>query len=132
MLLSCKLQDGMETDTRNQKLIDLKNRGGLWKVNISTTNVFTIAESYFLSATKDFVSKIDAKHIVSELVKDPGLLSLDFNFSIIFVPLTVLTFIFLFYCNGYIWYNKLFYNVKSEYFFLTINIEETQHSINNL
>ena len=40
-----------ETDVRNQKLVNIKNRGGLWKVNSDTSAIFSAAESYFLAAT---------------------------------------------------------------------------------
>lgn len=71
LLLACKLQEGSETDTSKHKLIDIKNRGGLWKIKSDGVTIFKLAETYFLSATKDFVSRIDAKHIVSLLIKDP-------------------------------------------------------------
>jgi len=70
LLLAFKLCEGSETDTSKHKLIDIKNRGGLWKVKSDGVKIFKQAESYFLSATTDFVSRIDVKHIVSLLIKD--------------------------------------------------------------
>ena len=53
----------------------MKNRGGLWKVKSDVITIFTISESYFLSATKDFVSKIDADSIISLTLEDAIALS---------------------------------------------------------
>lgn len=69
-LLACKLMENTEYDTSHHKLIDTKNRGGLWKIKHDVITIFTIAESYFLSATKQFVTKINAEHIVSSLLSD--------------------------------------------------------------
>ena len=76
-LLACK-SSGNETDVSSQKLVNLKDRGGLWKVNGDTIAIFSVAESYFVTATKQFTTKIDCKGIVSNLIKDPWLLV---NFS---------------------------------------------------
>ena len=56
----------------------MKDRGGLWEVNSDATAIFSAAESYFLSATKQFTIKIDYHEIVSTMMKDPWVLS---NFS---------------------------------------------------
>lgn len=74
-LISCKLVDGSETDTRHQKLVEIKNRGGLWKIKSTAITIFMIAETYFLSATKSFVAKIDAEYLVSLLLKDAYLVA---------------------------------------------------------
>ena len=70
LLKACKYVDGSETDTSNQKLINTKDRGGLWRVKSDVQRIFTFAESYFLSSTREFVTKINAKHIVSKLMQD--------------------------------------------------------------
>lgn len=75
ILETCKYIEGSETDVRHQKLVDLKNRGGLWKVNSDVVAIFSIAESYFESVTKNFVSKIDAPKIVSVLMADAILIA---------------------------------------------------------
>ena len=69
-LLACKF-DGDETDTTNHKLVNIKDRGGLWKVNTDVFSIFSTAESYFLKSTKHFTNKIDCKSIVSSMVEDP-------------------------------------------------------------
>ena len=73
-LQAFKLVDGKETDVSHQKLVDAKNRGGLWKVTSDTITIFMYAETYFLSATKDFVKIIDAKYLTSLLLEDSSVL----------------------------------------------------------
>ena len=68
--MACKLIEGSETDTSHQKLVDLKNIGSLWKVKSDTVIIFTFTESYFVAATKESVTSINAKHLVSLLMKD--------------------------------------------------------------
>lgn len=75
ILEACKYIEGSETDSRHQKLVDLKNRGGLWKINSDVVAIFSIAESYFVSITKNFVSKIDASKIVSVLLDNTILIA---------------------------------------------------------
>lgn len=74
-LMECKLVDGSETDTSHQKFVDIKNRGGLWKVKKDVLGIFIMAERFFLTATKDFVRKIDAGHIVASLLENSYVLS---------------------------------------------------------
>ena len=74
-LSSCKLDESKETDTSHQKLVNVKNRGGLWKVKIDVIRIFCIAEQYFLSATKDFTLTIDATKLVGLMMEDAFLLS---------------------------------------------------------
>ena len=78
-LLICKFVDGTETDTSHQKFTNLKNRGGLWVVRKDVVTIFSIAESFFVSATKNFVNKIDASLIVSSLMENAYLIAC-FNF----------------------------------------------------
>jgi len=76
LLLACKLVEGSETDGSHHKLIDVKNRGGLWRVKSDVIAVFQMAESYFLSVIKkEFVHKIDANHLVSLMMNDAMLLA---------------------------------------------------------
>eukprot|EP00111_Clytia_hemisphaerica_P012461 TCONS_00036563-protein len=78
-LKACKYQEGQETDVSHHRLVNLNNRGGLWKVNRSIFNVFMLAESYFVSATTDRkVTRINVEYIVSSLMANPFLLA-NFN-----------------------------------------------------
>ena len=74
LLLACKCTS-TETDVRNQKLVSIKNRGGLWKVNSDTSAIFSAAESYFLAATKKFTNKIDCHEIVTAMLNDSWILA---------------------------------------------------------
>jgi len=56
------------------QLVNTHDRGGLWKVNKDVVDIFCIAESFFLSTTKNNSSKIDSKAIVSALMKDTWVL----------------------------------------------------------
>ena len=60
------------------KYVNIRNRGGLWSVNEDVICIFTVAESYFISSTKQHTNRIDSKVIVSALMKDTWLLV---NFS---------------------------------------------------
>ena len=70
--MACKLVEGSDEQKRegHYNLINVHNRGGLWKAKRDVVLIFTLAESYFLSATKEFVSKIDTKDIVSRMMED--------------------------------------------------------------
>ena len=48
----CKYVDGSKTDTSSHKLVNAKDRGGLWRVKSDVLTTFTFAESYFLSSTR--------------------------------------------------------------------------------
>ena len=78
ILIACKYVEGSETNTSHHRLIELKDRGGLWKVKHDVVVIFSIAESCFLSATKDFVTQIDSKLIVSKLMENPSIIA-SFN-----------------------------------------------------
>ena len=67
--MACKFVEGNEREGRHN-LIDVHNRGGLWKAKRDVVLIFTLAESQFLSTTKEFVSKIDTKDIVSRMMED--------------------------------------------------------------
>lgn len=75
LLRACKYAEGSETDTSHHRLITTKDRGGLWKVKADVVTIFTFAESYFLTVTKDFVIKIDAQYIVSQLLENMFILA---------------------------------------------------------
>ena len=74
-LSACKYQEGRETDTSHHSFVDLMDRGGLWKVSIDTIRIFSVAESFFVSSTKNFTTKIDATKIVDSLMSDSYLVS---------------------------------------------------------
>ena len=57
ILLACKCT-GTETDVRNQKLVNIKKRGGLWKVNSDTSAIFSAAESFSLQLPKNSLTKL--------------------------------------------------------------------------
>ena len=63
-----------------QRLVDARDRGGLWKVDESGQAIIKVSEMEFLIASFDFQTKIDAESLVSKLLKD---LVIRSNFSII-------------------------------------------------
>ena len=73
-LSSCKLEEQLVTDMSNMNLVNLKNRGGLWKINADTLAIFSLAESYFLQSIDVFTTKIDALNIVDKLMEDVNVL----------------------------------------------------------
>ena len=77
LLLAGKVSEG-GADMPEHKLIDARNRGGLWKVTKEVISIFTSAESLFHSFVIKNYNKIDSKEMVSCLMKDCGVLS---NFS---------------------------------------------------
>ena len=70
ILMDCKFVEGTETDTSHHRLINERDRGDLWRLKYDCINIFKSCESYSLSATKNFVSNIDCKHLVSKLLED--------------------------------------------------------------
>jgi len=55
-MLTLKYVDGSETDVKqHQNLVDLRNRGGMWKVNSNVVSISSIAECCFESFTNSFV-----------------------------------------------------------------------------
>lgn len=73
-LSSCKLQEQLVTDMSNMSLVNLKNCGGLWKINADTLAIFSLAESHFLQSIEVFTTKIDALKIVDKLMEDVNVL----------------------------------------------------------
>ena len=53
-----------------QKYVDMKNRGGLWKTNADTQNIFVHAEKIFRKHTISSVTCIDSKSLVQEMLHD--------------------------------------------------------------
>ena len=58
-----------------QKYVDMKNRGGLWKTNADTQNIFVHAEKIFRKHTISSVTCIDSKYLVQEMLHDCHLIS---------------------------------------------------------
>ncbi len=54
-----------------QKLVDLKNRGGLWKVNSNAVVIFKEVERKFMAVSVQSLKNIDASTIVISALKDP-------------------------------------------------------------
>ena len=69
VLVACQLTDDSETDKSHHKLINAKNRGGLWKVKSDVSQYSNIA------VNKEIVHKIDANHLVSLIMNDNILLA---------------------------------------------------------
>ena len=69
-------EGGAQTDTREHTF---RNRGGLWKVCKGGVTLFKICETYFVSATKDYVTHIDANPLAEMMIKDPMVLSQIWN-----------------------------------------------------
>lgn len=61
-------------------LVNLHDRGGLWKVRVEVCKIFTIAEVLFKSKCSGFVRTINAQKMVDILVRSPEILA---NFSTI-------------------------------------------------
>ena len=68
-LKSCKVDD--ECERLRQRLIALRDRGGLWMVCRELENIFVETEKEFRVATKDFITKIDDKTIVKKVLIIP-------------------------------------------------------------
>ena len=60
------------------KLMNTKNRGGLWKVTAEVFEVFSIAEQIFKKQTETCSNKIDGQLITKAVLEDTGVLA---NFS---------------------------------------------------
>ena len=75
LLSSFRFQESSHSNTQEHKLIDVRNRGGLWKVRKGGVTLFKFCETYFLSATKEFVTRIDANLLAEMMLKDPMVLS---------------------------------------------------------
>ena len=57
------------------KNINTKNRGGLIKTNIYTQNIFIQCETIFRKQSKSFVTSINNKALVNEMLKDSVIIS---------------------------------------------------------
>ena len=73
ILLAGQSQD--TNDLPEHKLVNTRNRSGLWKVTSDVINIFILAEATFQSVTKKCVNKIDSKEIVNYLRTNSGILS---------------------------------------------------------
>lgn len=71
-LLACKSDDAIEEaeTAPRHKLVNAKNRGGLWNINTDAFDIFSMTESYFQKATETFSSKIDSHFIVASLLQN--------------------------------------------------------------
>ena len=63
-----------------QRLVDARDRGGLWKVDERVQAIFRVCEMEFLIFSFGFHTKVDAESLVSKLLKDVIIRS---NFSTI-------------------------------------------------
>ena len=70
ILSACKI-DSHDT----QKYVNTKNRGGLIKTNIYTQNIFIQCETIFRKQSKSFVTSINNKALVNEMLKDSVIIS---------------------------------------------------------
>ena len=70
------------TSSDTEVLVNIKNRGGLWKVNSEVVQIFEVAEKYFRLSVVNypFKKKYNCHKLVSTLMKDISVLS---NFSIV-------------------------------------------------
>ena len=76
ILLAGKLDEQQKKSAEENQLIAARNRGGLWQVNSSATNIFIFAEIAFRRETVGHVRNIDSKNIVERiLLKDGKVLS---------------------------------------------------------
>ena len=62
-----------------QSLVDIKNRGGLWKVCDKAQSIFCHCEKEFKTFTNDFQTTIHSKLLLSNILKD-GSVSSDFKY----------------------------------------------------
>ena len=77
LLLAGKLnEEGSDLD--EHKLINVRDRGGLWKTRKEVIMIFTTAESLFRSFVSKCHNKINAVEMVSALMKDSSVIA---NFS---------------------------------------------------
>ena len=76
------LKAGKVDDDDSQRLINMKNRGGLWKLGEATQKIFEICEIAFKRKRDKFLKshKIDIKDLCASLMKDPVLLAEYHNF----------------------------------------------------
>ena len=70
VLQGCKVESD---DT--QTLINVRDRGGLWRVNKQIERVFLQSELLFRARTVSFKTKLACEDLVEEILKDPSVLS---------------------------------------------------------
>ena len=78
ILFAGKVTDTNSADEPEQKLVNARNRGGLWKVTKEVFDIFCITECYFRKYVSKCVTKIDSMEMVTSLSKDASIKS---NFS---------------------------------------------------
>ena len=70
VLQACKVEEN-----ESQTLVNARDRGGLWKVNINMQQIFVHCENHFRSATVNFTTKIDCPSLVNKILKDSFVLA---------------------------------------------------------
>lgn len=75
----CSLKSG-ETEKSADKLVNAKNRGGLWTVTAEVLKIFSIAEINFCESSSAVVFQIDCPKIVNQLLQESEVVS---NFTCI-------------------------------------------------
>jgi hypothetical protein len=68
-------KDSSESSTEDDKFIEAKNRGGLWKVTVGIFEIFFIVEKYFRANVANHKRQINVKIMVSTLMMDYSVLS---------------------------------------------------------
>lgn len=68
LLKSAKLSD--RNLAEKQRLINVKDRGGLWALNKTAVRIFEVCEEEFFTLTKGFKHSIDVNEMVPDLCKD--------------------------------------------------------------
>ena len=70
ILLSCKV----ESDS-TQSLINIRDRGGLWRINTHVQNIFIECEKIFRESTSQFQTKIDSLDLVRKMQVNSSVIS---------------------------------------------------------
>ena len=73
ILLAVKVQDGQ------QKLVEIKNRGGLWEVHCKAVDIFKICEVEFRKMSSTFINKIDSAKLTAAVSTTP-IVKTNFHF----------------------------------------------------
>ena len=79
VLLAGKCDVDRYAEMPTHRLVDAKDRGGLWRVDEKVKEIFRIAEIEFQIFVSGFHTKINAESLVSKLMKDVVIRS-NFNF----------------------------------------------------
>ena len=64
-----------ENHQKGSKLVEAKNRGGLWIVSNPVIQICQHIEAKFRSVVKKFYNKIDSQTLIDDLMKNCGILS---------------------------------------------------------